>query len=130
MPSYEITLRTDCEYATTNIVAADKNAAMAEAMRLRDEEADTLDWEHYERNAFPINEIVVRDADGNEVADWLSDEMRLSLAAPELLEALKGLLPEYESYVLSERDEEIRDRNAAWLEQACAALARAKGGAA
>jgi hypothetical protein len=55
---------------------------------------------------------------------------RLIAAAPELLEVLEGILPEYESYVMSEQDEEIRDRNSAWLEHARATLAKAKGGAA
>jgi len=126
MPFYEITLRTDCEYATTNIVAVDKNAAMAEAKRLCDEETDTLDWEQYEGNAFPINQITIRDADGNEVAEWLSDELRASLAGNDLLEALEYFFNIMHDYESSQRKGYVKLA----LDQAQAAIAKAKGGAA
>ena len=42
----------------------------------------------------------------------------------ELLETLQGMLPEFEAYVLDEADDDIRERNEAWLEHARAVIAK------
>lgn len=128
MPSYEVTFSTDSQHASVNIVAEDAKAALAEAKRQRDEEADILPWQNYDGNSFPINEICVEDEDGNEVAKWLSDEMRLSLAATKLLHALEEFLAQNmgDPEDLLEGDDPLREIYA----KARAAVAELKGGAA
>lgn len=52
---------------------------------------------------------------------------RLIAAAPELLEALSGLLDDFKAYVDDERDADIKERNQAWLDMASAAIEKATG---
>jgi hypothetical protein len=40
----------------------------------------------------PVNEIAIYDADRNELAVWLDDDLRLRLAAGDLLESLSDLV--------------------------------------
>lgn len=57
------------------------------------------------------------------------ENARLLAASPELLEALIGIVNEFQPYVSTETDSEIQMRERAWLDQASVAIAKATKGA-
>ena len=65
-----------------------------------------------------VNEIVIYDADDNKLAVWLDDDMRLRLAARDLLDAAELVVARWERGDLAEAVRELD-----------AAIAKAKGGA-
>jgi hypothetical protein len=79
MPTYTAEFFTDAEYATRAFKARSPRDALKQARAF---------FERYD-DSHPVNEIALRDADGNQVALWQDDEQRLRLAAGDMLEALK-----------------------------------------
>jgi hypothetical protein len=81
--------------------------------------------------AFPlssdVNEIVVCDDAGNELAFWHDDDTRLRLAAQDLLDALEELVARDRAEAA---ESGFTDDEMTWLEDARRAITRAKGGAA
>ena len=47
--------------------------------------------------------------------------------APQMLEMLQGILPEFRAYVETERDPDIKDRNESWIDGIEAVIAKATG---
>jgi hypothetical protein len=60
--------------------------------------------------------------------EWKAN-IQLIAAAPQLLEMLTGILPEFRAYVEAERDPDIKDRNESWLDGMEALIAKATGAA-
>ena len=87
--TYIVTFRTDAAAAVEEIAAASPQAALAEARAIANdpERVDELYFEPYTEH-LPVNEVEVDAADGEEAAVWLDDELRLRLAARDLLTAL------------------------------------------
>jgi hypothetical protein len=54
-----------------------------------------------------VNEVLVYDADGNELAAWYDDDMRLRRAARDLLEAAELVVARWEHGDLAEAVREL-----------------------
>jgi hypothetical protein len=118
MTTYTAYFRTDAEFATCEIKAATPEQALKKARRLYDRDPLDLKFEsHYE--ALPVNGIVIQDADHNERAVWLDDDLRLRLVARDLLEAAELVVARWEQGDLAGAVRQLDD-----------AIAKAKGGAA
>ena len=70
--------------ATYEFKAATPKQALRKARRFYDYDPLDLMFESYS-DTMPVYEIVIQDADDNELAVWLDDELRLRLAANEFL---------------------------------------------
>jgi hypothetical protein len=92
-------------------------AALELARSYAAENADYLALE-YEPCDSPLNEIEVCDEEYNSLAIWQDDNMRLRLAAPDLLEAVEKVIANWQSGDLAEAMRELG-----------AAVAKAKRGA-
>jgi hypothetical protein len=88
------------------------------ARKFAENRSDELDFQSFEPCDCPINEIEILDEHGNELAAWHDDEMRLWLAARDLLEAAETVVARWECGDLAEA---VRALDAA--------IARAKEGA-
>jgi len=88
MPTYTAEFRTDADYATRAFKARSPRDALKKARAFYDERAEELMFESYD-GGHPVNEIAVRDADGGAVALWQDDDLRVRLAAGDMLEALE-----------------------------------------
>jgi hypothetical protein len=118
MTTYTAYFRTDAEFATREIKAATPEQALKKARRFYDNDPLDLDFESY-YEAMPVNEITINDAADDEVAVWLDDDLRLRLAARDLLEAAELVVARWE-----------RGDLAAAVRQLDDAIAKAKEGAA
>jgi hypothetical protein len=123
MTTYTVHFRTDAESATHDIKAATPEQALALAHEL--DAPSELSFDPY-NGIMPVNEILVYDADGKKVAAWRDDDLRLRLAAPELLDALETLVARDRAEA---RECGFDDDEMSWLEDADRAIAKAKGGA-
>lgn len=110
MTSYRVYLRSDIQWAMRTFTARSPEQAIELARRFAQERLDELDFENYEPNDCPINEIEIRDEHGNELAVWYDDDMRLRLAAPDLLAAAEKVVARWERGDLAEA---VRDLAAA-----------------
>ena len=117
MTTYTAIFRTDAEFATHEFTADSPEQALALARRFYDDDPLDLMFESYS-DGMPVNEIVIQDPDDNELAVWLDDDMRLRLAAGDLLEAAEAVVARWERGDLAAA---VRDLDAA--------IAKAKGGA-
>ena len=117
MTTYTATFRTDAEFATREIKAATPKQALKKARRLYDEDPFDLMFESYD-GGMPVNEIAIEDADGDDLALWLDDDLRLRLAARDLLTAAESVVARWEQGDLAEAVRELD-----------AAIANAKGDA-
>ena len=88
MPTYKVAFRTDAEFAIRVFKARSPQAALKQARAFYEDHAEDLMFESYD-GGHPVTEIVVRDAAGSEVALWQDDDLRLRLAADDLLAALQ-----------------------------------------
>jgi hypothetical protein len=118
MTTYTAYFRTDADFATREIKAATPEQALKKARRLYDNDPLDLMFESYD-GGMPVNEIAIEDANDNEVAAWVDDDLRLRLAARDLLDAAELVVARW-----SEGD------LAGAVRQLDAAIANAKGGAA
>ena len=87
MPTYTAHFFTEADYAETTIKAASPRQALRRARQIESEETETLDFQSYD-GTNGIERIEIWAADRRTVAEWQSDDLRLRLAAGELLEAL------------------------------------------
>ena len=117
MKTYTAHFRTDADFATREFKAKTPQEALALACEFFDNDPLDLTFASYD-GGMPVNEIVIKDADGNERAAWRDDEMRLRRPAPELLEAAQAVVARWERGDLADA---VRDL--------AAAIAKAKGGA-
>jgi hypothetical protein len=96
--------------------------ALALARQFYDEEPSSLYFESY-NEGMVVNEVKIIDPDGN-TRTWIDENLTLRLAARDLLEALNAVCD------LPADDTGDRTVPAGFLDQARAAIAKAKGGAA
>src|SRR5258708_38503358 len=88
MPSYTADFRTDADYAIYTFEARSPRDALTKARAFYDEHTDELMFQSYD-GGHPVNEITVCDTGGNEVALWQDDNLRVRLAAGDMLDALE-----------------------------------------
>ena len=117
MKTYIVNFASDAEFASHAFDAETPEQALALARKLYEDEPSKLWFESYD--GMDVNEIIVYDADENEVAVWYDDDMRLRLAARDLLDAAELVVARWE-----------RGDLAGAVRQLDAAIAKAKGGAA
>ena len=118
MKTYTAYFRTDAEFATRQIKAVTPEQALKKACRFYDDHPSDLMFESYD-SLMPVNKIAVKDADYNELAVWLDEDLRLRLAARDLLEAAELVVARWEQGDLAGAVRLLDD-----------AIAMAKGGAA
>jgi hypothetical protein len=117
MTTYTAYFRTDAEFATREIKATTPQQALRKARRFYDDDPFDLMFESYDGGQ-PVNEIAIHDADNDELAVWLDDDLCLRLAARDLLDAAELVVARWE-----------RGDLAAAVRELDAAIAKAKGGA-
>jgi len=118
MTEYRVYLRSDIQWTMRKFKARSPKHALKLARRFADEHYDDLDWDDYDPHSCPVNEIEVGDEQGNELAVWFDDDLRLRLAARDLLDAAEKVLARWE-----------RGDLAAAVRELDAAIAKAKEGA-
>lgn len=112
MPTYTAEFRTDADYATRAFKARSSQGALKKARAFYDERIDELMFESYD-GGHPAIEIAVRDADGDEVALWQDDDLRMRLAAHDLLDAGALALRELRGFYSDGESEAVRVLTAA-----------------
>jgi hypothetical protein len=117
MTTYTAHFRSDAAFASHDFEAETAHEALALAIKFNADDSSDLWFEHYA--AMPVSEIVVCDPDENELAVWYSDDLRLRLAAHDLLSAAEKILDRWQNGDLSEVIHEL-----------AVAVNAAKGGAA
>lgn len=90
MTTYTAYFHTDAHWSRREFDAAAPEEALALARRYADEDPGRLDFEPYDLD--PIHEIAIKNDDGNELAVWQDDDLRLRLAAGPMLDALRHAL--------------------------------------
>jgi hypothetical protein len=118
MTEYRVYFRSDIQWAMRSFKALSPQHALTLARRFAEQRADELEVEEYDPNDCPINEIEVYDECGNELAVWFDDELRLRLAAADLLDAAEKVVARWQHGDLAEAVREL-----------AAAIAKAKEGA-
>jgi hypothetical protein len=88
MPTYTATFRTDSAYALESLEAETPEAALAKAQALLEQDYAALAFEPYD-DWGPVDEIEIADDATFELALWRSPDLRLRLAASELVAAVK-----------------------------------------
>jgi hypothetical protein len=117
MKTYTVNFASDAECASSIFDAETPEQALALARKLYEDEPSELWFEPY--SGMDVNEILVYDPDGKEVAVWYDEDMRLRLAARDLLDAAEMVVARWEQGDLAEAVRQLDD-----------AIAKAKGGAA
>jgi hypothetical protein len=123
MNTYTVYFRNDQQCGYRDIDADTPQRALELARCVATENREVLNFTAYDRDDY-INEIEVCDSEDNSVAVWHDDHLRVCLAAPDLQEALEAVCD------LPADDTGDRTIPAGFLDQARAAIAKAKGGAA
>jgi hypothetical protein len=118
MPTYTAEFRTDVDYATHSFKARSPGGALKKARAFNDERTVELMFEHY-NGRHSVNEIAVHDFGGDEVALWQDDELRVRLAAHDLLDASELALRELRGFYSDGESEAVQ--------VLIAAIATAKG---
>lgn len=116
MSSYRVYFRTEIQWTVRSFTASSPEAALRLARRFAGEHPERLEFSDYEGCDCPINRIEVLDRDGNEVASWCDDDLRVRLAGADLLHAGELVIARWESGDLAEAVREL-----------AAAVAKAKG---
>jgi len=88
MTTYTAYFRTDAEFASHDFDAGTPEQALKKARRFYKAHAHKLCFEPYDEQP-PVNEIAVWGDQGEDLAVWHDDDLRLRLAAGDLLEALR-----------------------------------------
>ena len=118
MTTYTVHFRNDAARACHNIKAKTPERALARARKLLTEDGLDLWFDAYDV-ASDVNEIVVSDDSGNDLAFWYDDDLTLRLAAQDLLDAAELVVARWEQGDLAEA-----------VRKLSTAIAKAKGGAA
>jgi hypothetical protein len=118
MKSYTAEFRTDADYATHDFKARSPQHALKKARAFYDKRTEELMFQGYD-GGHPVNEIEVHDAEGDQVALWQDDELRVRLAAHDLLDAAELALRELRGFSSDSESEAVR--------VLLAAIAKAKG---
>jgi hypothetical protein len=117
MPIYTADFRTDADSATHTFKARSPRHALKKARAFCDARTEELMFQSYD-GGHPVNEIAVRDANGDEVALWQDDDLRVRLAAHDLFDAGELALRELRGFYSDGDSEAVR--------VLLAAIARAK----
>jgi hypothetical protein len=124
MKTYIVTLRAPTRWTEQTIRARTPQAALTKARKAVDADPFSFDWEPYEHDSIEmLEEVVVCDSEGTELATWLSDDCRQSLAAGDLLAAC-------EMAVERLRLNDCEGEEGKFIAVLESAIAKAKGGAA
>ena len=118
MKTYDVDFRTDADYAIRQFKARSPQDALKKALAFNDRHPEDLLFERYD-GGHPVNEIEVFDRTGASVAVWHDDDMRLRLAAHDLLDAGELALRELRGFFSDGESEAVRIL--------AAAIAQAKG---
>ena len=122
MPTYTAEFHTDAEWALLDIKAATPEKALKKA---RAADPDTLYFQPYDDRQ-PVNYITIRDKDCNDLTEWQDDDLRVQLAAQEMLEALEFVRMTFADIDASKRKGYYTE----CPKVVATAIAKAKGGAA
>jgi hypothetical protein len=117
MKSFLIYFRTDLQWAELDIEAATPEQALKQALRIATDHPRSLDYNAYD-GLRSINAIEVCDDEANLLLVWHDDDMRLRLAARDLLQAAELVIARWEQGDLAEAVRALE-----------AAVVDAKGGA-
>src|ERR1700736_6345257 len=101
MQTYTAYFRTDAEFAKREFKAATPELALRKAHRFYADHPLRLTFEFYD-GGMPVNEIAIEDAEYTELATWQDEDLRLRLAASDLLEAAELVVARWESGDLAE----------------------------
>jgi hypothetical protein len=107
MPTYTADFRTDADTAIAKVKARSPQHALRKARAFYDEHPEDLMFMGYD-GGHPVNEIAVHDDEGNEVAVWRDDDMRLRLTARDLLDAGELALRELRGFYSDGESEAVR----------------------
>jgi hypothetical protein len=88
MPTYTAYFRTDAEFDMHDFEADTPAQALQMALELVERDPEAFAFESYDM-LMPIDEIEISGPEGTELAVWMSDDLRVRLAAPELQAALE-----------------------------------------
>ena len=86
---FEAYFYTEADWAQTTIKAKTPELALQRARQIESEETETLDFQSYDSGA-GVEHIEIRSGDGHTVAEWRHKDLRLRLAARDVLEALES----------------------------------------
>jgi hypothetical protein len=118
MTTFTVQFRNSTAWASHDIKAKTPQKALALARKFVDDDSLDLWFEAYDITS-DVNEIVVSNEAGNELAFWCDEDTSLRLAAHDLLEAAEEVVARWEQGDLAEA-----------VRKLSAAIAKAKGGAA
>lgn len=107
MQTYNVNFRTEADYAIRQFKARAPKEALKKALAFYDERPEELMFESYD-GGHAVNEIAVHDEQGNEVAVWHDDDLRLRLAARDLLDAGELALRELRGFYSNGDSEAVR----------------------
>jgi hypothetical protein len=88
MTTYTAYFRTDADWASKTFKARTPREALADACAFFDEHDGELLFQEYDGGS-PLNAIEVTGPEGDELAVWRDDDLRLRLASSDMLEALE-----------------------------------------
>lgn len=118
MTSYRVYFRTDLQWGMRKIAARNAGQALRLGRRFAKDKPDSLDLDYFDAWDCPINDIEVCDEHGNTLAQWQDEDLRLQLAARDLLDAAEKVVARWE-----------RGDLAAAVRELDATIAKAKEGA-
>jgi hypothetical protein len=96
--TYRAEFFTAADYAQRDFEAASPEEALQLARQFFEDNLIELDFRSYDDNA-GIDQIQIWDKKRGTLASWESDDYRLRQAAPQLLAALKLILPRYAAFL-------------------------------
>jgi hypothetical protein len=125
MTTYTATYRSPVRFAEHDIDAATADEALAQARAFYDADPFALDWQSYECDASP-DEIEINGPEDGDTAFWQRDDLRLSVVASDLRDALTALIEQIDSLhgESSCIDEDIQEGEP--YRQACSLIASFK----
>ena len=88
MTTYTAQFHTDADFAERTFEADTPEQALTLARAFYDEHTEDLTFESYD-SGMPVNEIEIADDEGTRLAVWQDDDLRLRLAAADLVDALE-----------------------------------------
>ena len=107
MNTYPVNFRNDRQWASRDFDAETPEQALDLARRFAMENLLDLDLYDYDACNTPINEIEVCHEDEEALAVWQDDDLRLRLAAADLLTAAEKILDRWQNGDISEAIHEL-----------------------
>ncbi len=89
MTTYTAYFRGNAEFATKEFVAKTPEKALRMARDFLEQHGDELDFEPYDHGGMAVDEIEICTDGADELAVWRGEDLRLRLAARDLLKALQ-----------------------------------------